>query len=95
MKNNFPNTLKELYYYIEELEDDLGEEIELDVIGLCCDFEEVHIEDLAEEYNATKERTIEVVEQHTNTLTNAGYFVIHTVYLEDIRNELEKEEDTE
>ena len=30
--------LKALFEYLEDLEDDTGEEIELDVIALCCDY---------------------------------------------------------
>ena len=29
-----------LFDYLEELEEDIGEEIELDVIALCCDYSE-------------------------------------------------------
>lgn len=29
-----------LFEYLEQLEDDLGEEIELDVIALCCEYSE-------------------------------------------------------
>ncbi len=29
-----------LFDYIEELEEDTGEEMELDIIGICCDFSE-------------------------------------------------------
>jgi hypothetical protein len=29
-----------LFYYLEMLEEDIGEPIELDVIGLCCDYSE-------------------------------------------------------
>lgn len=32
--------LKALFDYLENLEAETGEEIELDVIGLCCDFAE-------------------------------------------------------
>jgi len=32
--------LTALYDYLEQYEDDIGEEIELDVIALCCDFTE-------------------------------------------------------
>ena len=32
--------LNALFNYFEELEEDLGEEIELDVIAICCDFSE-------------------------------------------------------
>ena len=32
--------LKALYEWFEEYEEDTGEEIELDVVGICCDFSE-------------------------------------------------------
>ena len=32
--------LKAIFDYFEQLEDDTGEEIELDVIAICCDFAE-------------------------------------------------------
>jgi len=32
--------LKALFEYLEEMEADTGEELELDVIALCCDFSE-------------------------------------------------------
>jgi len=31
---------KALYDYLNELSDDIGEPIELDIIGICCDFTE-------------------------------------------------------
>ena len=37
---------KALYNYLNELAEDLGEPIELDVVGICCDFTEY--EDLTE-----------------------------------------------
>tara|TARA_B100000131_G_C17720474_1_gene452623 strand:+ start:238 stop:537 length:300 start_codon:yes stop_codon:yes gene_type:complete len=40
-ENNFSyDGLIALYDYLEMLEDDIGEEIELDVISLCCDYSE-------------------------------------------------------
>jgi hypothetical protein len=41
--------LEALYDYLTELEDDTGEELELDVIALCCDFNRY---DSIELYNA-------------------------------------------
>ena len=38
--NNFPNRLPELFDFLEEMEQQIGEELELDVIALCCDFTE-------------------------------------------------------
>lgn len=42
--------LKILFEYLEEYEMDIGEELELDVIGLCCDFSESTFEDIAALY---------------------------------------------
>lgn len=39
-----------LWSYFEELEDSIGEEIELDVIGICCDFTEQALEDIIDSY---------------------------------------------
>jgi len=39
--DNFtPAALNALYEYLEEYEQDTGEEIELDVIAICCDYDE-------------------------------------------------------
>lgn len=40
--------LQALFNYLEQLEEDMGEEIELDVIALCCEYME--IEDDEEQY---------------------------------------------
>jgi len=49
-ENNFSTVgLIKLFDYLEELERDIGEEIELDVIGLCCDFNEIDINDIKNE----------------------------------------------
>lgn len=42
--------LRVMFEYLEELERDIGEEIELDVIALCCDYSEDTIENIAENY---------------------------------------------
>jgi hypothetical protein len=40
-----------LFEYLERLEDDIGEEFELDVIAICCDFTEYEsIQECADEY---------------------------------------------
>lgn len=42
--------LELLYNYLEDLSEDLGEPIELDVVALCCDYQEFeNIEDLREQ----------------------------------------------
>ena len=40
-----------LYDFIEEMEQGTGEEMELDVIALCCEFSEEDWGDIAENYN--------------------------------------------
>ena len=43
--------LRVLFDFLEELESDTGTESELDVIGLCCDFNEDTWQDIAENYS--------------------------------------------
>ena len=51
-KTNFSyDGLEILFDYLEDFENGTGEEIELDVIALCCDFAEDTPEAIAEAYN--------------------------------------------
>lgn len=43
--------LKVLFDYLEQYEEDTGAELELDVIGLCCDFIEDTVEEIARSYS--------------------------------------------
>ena len=43
--------LKIIFEYLEEYEDSTGEEIELDVIAICCDFNVQHYSDIARDYD--------------------------------------------
>ena len=51
--NNFTYEGKQaLFDYLEELEEGTGEEIELDIIAICCDYTEYEsIEELKKEYD--------------------------------------------
>ena len=40
-----------LWDYLEQYEEDCGEELELDVIALCCDFSEASVEQIADGYS--------------------------------------------
>jgi hypothetical protein len=42
--------LKTLFEYFEEYEESTGEEIEMDVIAICCDFSEDSFENIADQY---------------------------------------------
>ena len=43
--------LRVLFDYFEEYEESTGEEIELDVIAICCDFNEEYCSEIADNYN--------------------------------------------
>ena len=54
-----------LYDYFEQYEEDTGEQIELDVIGLCCEYVEYEdLETFQEDYSEDYE-SIEEIEQAT------------------------------
>jgi len=80
-KNNFTYEGKRaLFDYLEELEESTGEEIEIDVIGLCCNYTEY--ESLAEfqsDYNAGYFQTIEDIEEATTVIRiNDDAFIIQS-----------------
>jgi hypothetical protein len=47
--------LRVLYDYLEEIDNSCGEESELDVIGLCCDFAESDWQTIAADYDSSIE----------------------------------------
>jgi hypothetical protein len=51
-KNNFSiQGLRALFDYFEKLEEDLGEELEFDIIAICCDYTEYDtIEEFKKDY---------------------------------------------
>ena len=67
--NNFSyDGLKALFEYLEDYEEDTGEEIELDVIALCCDYMEY---DSLNEYNRdydTKYSEIDAIQNDTTLI---------------------------
>jgi hypothetical protein len=84
-ENNFSyDGLRVLFDYIEEVEESCGEEIELDVIGLCCDFAESHWSDIANDYSNLFELDTSVDEseqeaQVLDFLADQGVLVGNTV----------------
>ena len=71
--------LRALFEYLEELEDDSGEEIELDVIALCCDYSEYDSAlDCAKDYpfdidedldeDEQEEAALEYLRDHTSVI---------------------------
>lgn len=47
--------LRELFSYLDSLADDMQEPIELDVIGLCCEFYEGNAQDIVNDYKSELE----------------------------------------
>lgn len=59
---------KALYNYLNELGEDIGKPIELDIIGLCCDFTEYEsLEEFNDDYGYTIDEinSIEDIEYYT------------------------------
>jgi hypothetical protein len=52
------NALRVLFDYLEDLESDTGEEIELDVIALCCDYSVYTLDEFQRDYG-TEYQSIE------------------------------------
>ena len=73
---NFSNRgLKTLYLYLNELSEEIGEDIELDIIAICCSYVEYdNLEELIEDYGhiiptyTDKSRTLETLKEYTNVI---------------------------
>ena len=67
--NNFTyEGLNALYDYLEDLGDDIGEQIELDVIAFCCEYAEYEsLEEFQEDYR-DEYQSIEEIEQSTTVI---------------------------
>jgi hypothetical protein len=83
MDNFSYDGLRALFEYFENLEDDIGEEIECDVIAICCDYHEMTISEILVAYEGIlsdqdiqdaiedgmlKERVIEALEWKSGTV---------------------------
>lgn len=66
-----------LFDFLEELEQDTGEDIELDVIGLCCGYTEYDsLEEFQEQYNDGYD-SIEDIEDETSVIRlDSGGFIV-------------------
>ena len=74
--DNFTNRgLETLYLYLYELSEEIGEDIELDIIAICCEYAEYdNLEELMEDYGqiiptyTDKSRTLETLKEYTNVI---------------------------
>ena len=77
-KENFSyEGLKALYHWLEEFEEDTGEEIEFDPIAICCDFTEYEsLKEFQGDYDDDF-ASIEDIECHTSVIRiNEDSFII-------------------
>ena len=77
-RNNFSRSgLGELFSYFEDYEQNSGEEMELDVIAICCDYSEEPIKDVLKNY---KLESIEELSQKTSVVWYDEETVIYAVF---------------
>ena len=77
--NNFSyEGLGILFEYLEQWEQDTGEELELDVIALCCDFSEEDFSDIAKSYDIELD---EEADEDDQMQTVADYLTDEGVYI--------------
>ena len=65
-----------LYNYFNDLSEDIGEDIQLDIISICCDFTEYEsLEEALEQYDNIN--SYDELEQHTSILNISMFFDDH------------------
>ena len=70
--DNFPNDgLSVLFDWLKDYENNTNEELELDVIAFCCDFQQMPYEDIAREYNIEIDYSEIEVEYHRQHLKDS------------------------
>jgi len=57
-----------LFEYLENLEDELGEEIEFDPIGLCCEYVEMTRDEIIDDYDLDRSEFIDPDDEDDNQL---------------------------
>ena len=83
------NGLRVIFDYLEELEQDIGEEIELDVVAICCDYNMASADDIARDYRVdvegldedeVHEAVLEYLNDNTTVLGEAEGQIIFGVF---------------
>ena len=77
-QDNFTSDgLQALFDYIEELEQDTGEEVELDVIALCCEYAEYNgLTEFWNDYDQEQYPDIDAIRDWTQVIEFDGGFII-------------------
>lgn len=69
--------LNKLFEYLEEYEDSTGEQIELDVVALCCDYIESTIKEALDNYGLD---SIDQLRDHTQVIEIDDETIIYQNY---------------
>lgn len=77
-KDNFTYEGKRaLFEYLEQLSDDIGEDIELDIIALCSEYTEYSdIDEIKNAYDCTEFKDIEELRDYTQVIEFEGGIII-------------------
>ena len=69
-KRNFSyDGLNSLFDYFEELEEDMGQEIDFDPIAICCEFSEYeNLNEIKENYSSVEINNIDDLRYHTSVI---------------------------
>ena len=69
-KNHFSyDGLNSLFDYFEELEEDMGQEIDFDPIAICCEYSEYeNFNEIKENYSSVEINNIDDLRYHTNVI---------------------------
>ena len=72
-KNFSYDALTALFYFFEEQEEDSGQEFELDVIAICCEFSEFEdMEDFWDSYDEDQYPTLRSISESTHVIYTTG-----------------------
>ena len=67
------DALKALFDYLEQYGEDVGEEVELDVIALCCEYTEYKdLEEFQENYGAEEYPDLDTIRENTTVIEIEG-----------------------
>ena len=69
-KNNFSyDGLNSLFDYFEELEEDMGQELDFDPIAICCEYSEYeNLNEIKKSYSSVEINNIDDLRYHTNVI---------------------------
>ena len=71
------DALCSLFDYFEQMEEDCGEEMEFDVIAICCDYSVDSVQDIAQNYSIdiegldeteAQEKVLDYLDEHTTVV---------------------------